>query len=114
MWLPRDAHALELSFLLVAGVRTAQGKTAFVGENTLLSKLGQGERLKDVCTSHEMVAPERGVKISRWRKARLWWTFKTLIRGGNQDRIKQCALWGRGSCQEQIVCTVQWPFARCH
>lgn len=38
MWLPRNPHASQLSILLVAGVRTAQGKTDFVGENTFLSK----------------------------------------------------------------------------
>lgn len=67
----------------VADVRTVQGKTDFVGEKYILKKFRTRRGTEGVLKSHEIVAPERGLRISQWRKTRLWWRFKALVRGGN-------------------------------
>lgn len=104
VWLLGNPHASQLSFLLVASVKTAQGKTGFIEKNTFLSKWEQGETLKGVRKLHEIVVPERGLRISQWRKARLQWRLKALIRDANKSKIRcllnQWALWGRDFCHK--------------
>lgn len=97
VWLHGNLSVLELSFMLVADGRTAQDKTGFIGENTFLSKLGQGEILKGVLKPHEIVAPERGLRISQWRKPDSGGESRSLalvcVAGGEGGRTKA----GQGS-----------------